>query len=365
MQKVCHVTSVHDALDDRIYYKECLTLSEAGYEVFMVAPGESFEKDGIQIVGCGEQPESRYKRISQFCKTVFQKAVNIDADVYHFHDPEMLKYAVKLSKTGKVVIFDSHEDVPAQILDKPWLPKFSRKFVSKSYSRLETKYVRQLAGVITATEYIQDKFKNRAKTTEAIKNYPKLDEIKKGELEFSKRNKTACYAGGISRIRGENIMVEALEPMDGYTLKLAGNCEDETLKNSNPNTLEYTGMLSREGVNDLYASSRVGICILLPTANYINSLPIKIFEYMAAGLPIIASDFPIWREIIREADSGILVNPEDISAIRKAIKHYIDNPAEAQETGDRGSRIAREKYNWSVEGQKLIEFYKSCLHGVQ
>ena len=120
-------------------------------------------------------------------------------------------------------------------------------------------------------------------------------------------------------------------------------------------------MLSREGVNDLYASSRVGICILLPTANYINSLPIKIFEYMAAGLPIIASDFPIWREIISEANSGILVEPEDISAIQTAIKYYIDNPDEAQETGERGSRIAREKYNWSVEGQKLIEFYKKLL----
>ena len=361
MQKVCHVTSVHDALDDRIYYKECLSLTEEGYQVFLVALGETFTKDGIQIIGCGEQPRSRVERFSKFCKKVFQKALNIDADVYHFHDPEMLKYAAKLAKMHKVVIFDSHEDVPAQILDKPWIPKRSRQFVSKVYKRLETKYVKELSGVITATEYIENKFKDRAKRTETIKNYPKLDEIIKDETAFAERDKAVCYAGGISHIRGEKIMVSAMEEMEGYSLKLAGNCDDETLKNSKPKNVEYLGVLSREGVNDLYASSRVGICVLLPTANYINSLPIKIFEYMAAGLPIIASDFPIWREIITEANSGVLVNPEDIVAIRDAIKYYIDHPVEAQETGERGYRVATGKYNWRVEGKKLVDFYKKLL----
>lgn len=361
MKTICHVTSVHEALDDRIYYKECLSLAEEGYKVFLVAPGESFIKDGIKIIGCGKQPTNRFERISKFCKVVFQMAKKIDADIYHFHDPEMLKYAVKLSRMNKIVIFDSHEDVPAQILDKPWLPKFSRRIVARVYRSLETKYVKQVSGVIAATEYIEKKFKDRAKKTETIKNYPKLDEIKKSKKAFVDREKVVCYAGGISRIRGEEIMVSAIETMEGYSLKLAGNCEDDTIKNSNRKNVEYLGMLTRDEVNDLYASSRVGICVLLPTANYINSLPIKIFEYMAAGLPIIASDFPTWREIIIETNSGILVSPEDIQSIRDAIKYYIDNPIEAQKTGERGCKAAIEKYNWKVEGQKLVRFYKNLI----
>lgn len=361
MQKVCHVTSVHDALDDRIFYKECLALSEAGYQVSLVAPGENIKKNGVNIIGCGERPKSRYQRATVFCKVVFEKAVEANADLYHFHDPEMLKYAAKLARMGKAVIFDSHEDVPSQILDKPWLPRFSRRFVSNTYKRFENKYVKNLSAVIAATEHIENKFKNRVPKTETIKNYPKLDEIKKSDTEFINRDKVACYAGGISRIRGERIMTSAVKELDGCTLKLAGRCEDEAIKSANPKNVEYLGMLDRQGVNDLYASSRVGVCILMPTANYINSLPIKIFEYMAAGLPIVASDFPGWREIIQEANSGLLVDPDDILGIRDAIKYFLNHPKEGQLAGERGCKLTKEKYNWHVEGQKLVAFYKELL----
>lgn len=359
MTKVCHVTSVHEPLDDRIFIKECVTLASNGFQVTLVAPGESFEKDGVKIVGCGERPENRIKRAISFDKIVFGKALAQDADIYHFHDPEMLKYAVKLVRHGKKVVFDSHEDVPAQIMDKPWIPKVFRPAVSSLYERYETRSVKELTAVVVATEFIEEKFRTRCRKTITICNYPKLDDIEFQKKPFSERSEQACYAGGISVIRGEKIMTDAMRPLYGYTLKLAGGCENDEIRSSSHPNVEYVGMLDRKGVNVLYGESRVGLSVLMPTANYVNSLPIKMFEYMAAGLPVIASDFPVWRKVIEQSQCGTLVSPDDIQNITETIKMYIDNPEMAQEEGKRGRASVIEKYNWEVEGSRLLDFYES------
>ena len=175
--------------------------------------------------------------------------------------------------------------------------------------------------------------------------------------EFAKRPQNVCYAGGISKIRGEEIMVNAIKNLKGYKLLLAGTCEDETIKKSLPQNVTYLGMLNRDGINELYSNSRVGICILLPIENYTHALPIKLFEYMAAGLPVIASNFPLWEEIIRESNCGNVVDPLDTKAIRKSIEYYIENPKEAQIMGENGRKTVIEKYNWANEGKLLVDFY--------
>jgi len=359
MTKVCHVTSVHEPIDDRIFIKECVTLANNGFQVTLVAPGVSFEKDGVKIVGCGERPENRVRRAISFDKVVFRKALAQNADIYHFHDPEMLKFAVKLVRHGKKVVFDSHEDVPAQIMDKPWIPKIFRPVVSSWYESYETRSVKELTAVVAATEFIEEKFRTRCRKTITICNYPKLDDIEFQKKPFSERSKQACYAGGISVIRGEKIMTDAMKPLGGYKLKLAGTCENDDIRNQSHPNVEYIGMLDRKGVNDLYAESRVGLSILMPTANYINSLPIKMFEYMAAGLPVIASDFPVWRKVIEQSQCGTLVSPDDIQKITETIKMYIDDPESAQEEGKMGRAAVIEKYNWEVEGTRLLDFYRS------
>ena len=325
--------------------------------MYLVAPGESKVMENVKIIGCGDCPDSRKERMGSFAKHVFKAALNVDADIYHFHDPEMLKYAVKLSKMGKKVIFDSHEDVPDQIQDKPWIPKPMRKPMAKAYTIYETQHVKKLAGVITSTDYIKSKFEGRARMVESIKNYPKLDDIIFQTNAFEDRARVACYVGGISTDRGETILLEAMKAMEGYELKFAGSTINREVKNTKPANVTYLGYLDRAGVNDLYANSRVGICVLRPTANYIRSLPIKMFEYMAAGLPIVASDFPVWRDIIGAENCGTTVAFDDIEGIRKAIKYYIDNPNEAQEAGKRGRKAVLEKYNWANEADKLIAFY--------
>ena len=225
MTKVCHMTSAHDALDDRIYLKECISLQKSGYEVYLVAEGENKISEGVHIVGAGPKPDGRIKRMTSFAKRVYGIAKELDCDIYHFHDPELLPYGLKLKKMGRKVIFDSHEDVAGQIEDKEWIPKFLRGMIASAYHAYETHVSKRIDVVVTATPHIGDLFKNRAKEVVVINNFPKLDDIEFSNIPFEERENIVCYAGGISKIRGMDVMIESVKGLDA-TLMLAGPCDE-------------------------------------------------------------------------------------------------------------------------------------------
>lgn len=221
MVTVCHVTNAHGEEDDRIFLKECISLANNGYDVYLVERGNTYDKDGVHIIGLGLIPENRLKRMIIGGKRAYQKAMEINADVYQIHDPELLPYALKMKKQGKIVLFDSHEDVPAQIIDKYWIPKIFRYLTAKLYKSYETHVVKRIDAVVAATPHIAEQFVGRAKKIEVINNYPKLDDIKYHERPFAERETIICYAGGIDEIRGEKIMIEAMRDING-TMIIAG-----------------------------------------------------------------------------------------------------------------------------------------------
>ena len=224
MIRVCHVTSAHGKEDDRIFLKECISLAKNGYEVYLVERGETYDKDGVHIIGLGDIPDGRIKRMSGGAKKAYVNALELNADVYHLHDPELLPYTLKLKRKGKTVFFDSHEDVPAQIIDKTWIPKPLRHAIAVLYKRYETHVTRQIDAVIAATPHIAEQFSGRANNIVVINNYPRLDDIQFQEKPFSEREQIVCYAGGIDELRGESIMVEAMKSGEN-TLIIAGDHE--------------------------------------------------------------------------------------------------------------------------------------------
>ena len=121
------------------------------------------------------------------------------------------------------------------------------------------------------------------------------------------------------------------------------------------------GFLDRAGVRDVLGRSMAGLVTLHPVINYIDALPVKMFEYMSAGIPVIASDFPLWREIIAGNDCGLLVDPLNPAAIAEAIDTLVSNPTMAQRMGENGRRAVEERYNWGIEEQKLMAFYERIL----
>ncbi len=351
--KICHVTCVHPSYDARIFYKECLSLAQAGHEVYLVAKGESREEEGIHVIGIGEEPSNRIQRMILFSKKAYLKAMEIECDIYHLHDPELLPYAKKIKRSGKKVVFDSHEDVAEQIYDKEWIPLIIRKIVSKLYHLYETSVVKRLDAVIAATPYIGELFCNRARKIAIVNNYPKLDEIEYHTNPFIEREAIVCFAGSIDELYGHSIMLKAMENIQA-TLLIAGDHNIETTKN-----IKYLGRLDRKEINDLYGRAVAGLCFNLPRGNFINSQPTKMFEYMAAGLPVICSDFPHWKEIIEQSEAGICVDSNDVQKIKDAIDLLLSNRRYANLLSLNGRKAAEEKYNWNVEKKSLYELYEN------
>lgn len=354
-KKICHFTSAHDPFDDRIFLKECTSLADAGNEVYLVAKGTSCEKNGVHLIGCGDV-SGRIRRFLFFAGKVYREAKKLDCDIYHFHDPDLLPYGLKLKKAGKTVIFDSHEDVPAQILDKYWIPSFLRGLISKLYKRYETHVVNKLDVVVAATQHIAAIFKGRAKEVIIINNYPRLDDIVYKDIAFSEREDIVCYVGGISEIRGEKIMLEAIKGVKA-DLVIAGY-HDKVSFSHGMGSVKYIGMLTRDKVNELYQKAKMGLCLLLPAANNIDAMPAKLFEYMAAGIPFIATDFPGWKKIAEESQAGVCVNLNDVDQITGTIKALLNDPIKAREMGRKGRSYVTTRCNWSNEEAKLIDLYK-------
>lgn len=360
--KVCHITSVHAESDTRIFFKECVSLAEAGFEVHFVVPNAiSRIEKGVHIHGVELAATSRLQRMRQMTKMVYQKALSIDAKIYHFHDPELLPYGLKLSKKGKKVIYDAHEDVPRQILGKYWIPGFVRPLLSKAFEWYEDYVAKRMSHVVVSTPTIEKRFVKVNPKSTAICNYPILSENTTIPIWENRKNEV-CYIGGLNEIRGIKELVQSLEHAPNMTLHLAGNFSpaefrDELKQLPKWNQVKEYGYLDRAGVVNLLNNVKIGMVTLYPQVNYLDSLPIKLYEYMLAEMPVIASDFPLWKEIIAECDCGLTVNPKDPAAIAEAYKQILLDDDRAREMGKNGRKAVLERFNWGIEKDKLIAIY--------
>lgn len=363
MKKVCHLTSVHPRYDTRIFVKECESLSKQGFDVsLIVADGNGDEtKNNIKIYDIGKE-NSRIKRMLNSPKKVYKKALEIDAEIYHFHDPELIKTGIKLLKKGKKVIYDVHEDVPRQILSKPYLKSFLKPLFSSIFERFENRNAEKFSHIVTATDFITERFLKINKKTSSIKNYPKVEELKI-EQNWQEKTNTVCYVGSISKVRGISEIVDAME-FTNAKLNLAGLFNDKNLeaevkaKKGWKKVIEH-GFANRNQIKQILTDSKVGLVTLYTTINYKYALPVKMFEYMLAGIPVIASDIPLWKKIVENANCGLCVNPYSPTEISDAINTLIYDNNLSQKMGKNGQKAVLEKYNWEMEEAKLIEIYKN------
>lgn len=367
MKSIVHLTTAHPRDDTRIFHKQCKSISNIGYETHLVVAdglGNSVI-DNVSVHDVGKQP-TRFSRMVFSTMKVYKLALKLQGDIYHLHDPELIIVGLLLKYQGFKVVFDSHEDVPVQILSKSYLPKNLRKIIAIFYSRFEKFALKKFDGIVVATPTIFEKLQNYNDNIIELKNYPILEEVNHSS-DWKNKNEEICYVGAISINRGACEMIAALNCMKGdLKLNLVGDFVDnqlhERLKSHRKwSSVNYHGRLDRRGVLSILNRSMIGLAVLHPTKNYIDAFPIKVFEYMAAGIPIIVSDFPILKNIVNKSNCGIAVDPLDPETIAKHIGDLLVNKDKAKSMGENGRKAVLEEFNWEKEKIKIRPFYKVVL----
>jgi len=371
---ICHLTSVHPAADIRIFHKECQSLLSAGYQTHLTVCGsQQIHEAGIQIHVAMEHVNGRFQRFSQALWKMAKKAVEVDADIYHFHDPELIAVALYLKRLGKIVIYDVHEDYPKQVMSKEWIAPFLRRPVSVLVDLVEMYACQKLDAIVAATDSIAHRFKSVHPNVVLVRNFPMLQEfpllVEDSDLFNSSTDidYDLCYIGVLSFQRGLGEMVNAARKLN-LRLVLAGpfstQQEQQYVENlSADSSVDYLGILSRPDVAQLLRRSRIGMTVLNASPNHMEAYPTKLFEYMAAGLPVIASDFPLWRDIVERNCCGICVDPQSLQSLESAIKTILGDEKKAQLMGSNGRQLVQQKFSWNTERIKLIDLYDKLASG--
>lgn len=368
-KRVVHLTSVHHRSDTRVFEKECRSLAQAGYDVHLVvADSKGDSVDGGVTVHDVRKGRGRIDRMTGTVTRVYRRARELRASLYHLHDPELIPIGLMLKRQGGKVVFDCHEDVPLQLLSKPYLAPVLRKPISLLYAAFERLLCPHFDALVTATPAIAAKLQRVNTTISLVRNYPLVDGIIRRESTAQKTPPKLIYVGSISSIRGIREMIRALELLKGeVTLDLAGSFADEALHRemkAHPGWqwVNEQGWQSRDAVTSTMSQAMAGLVLFHPEPNHVEALPNKLFEYMSAGIPVIASDVELWRKIIERGKCGICVDPLDPAAIADAVRYLIKNPGTCDTYGQNGQTAVAEEYNWANEARELLQLYENLLN---
>lgn len=392
--KVAHLTSHHNILDNRLFYRECSSLAAAGYEVVLIAQHDRDEvKDGVCILAVPRY-RNRFERVIVTTTRVVWRALRERPAIFHFHDPELILWGLFLRLLGKKVIYDVHEDFTQAAGVRPWVPGALRPLL-ELFTDFTAWLAHKTMTIVIAERYYERRFPGATK----VLNYPHLERslaLQAIERRPEARPETIrlLYIGNVTWSRGAFIHAELARRLPGCEILISGSCSadvaaeirarsgDATLgivapdgsiawekRSSEP--AETVSTLILDGVGFYVPHERMlaalreewtaGIAVFPHTEHYYEKELTKFFEYMAAGLPVILSNFPNWRALIEAPKAGLYVDPTDWDAIVAAVEWLQAHPQEAIEMGRNGRRAVQERFNWQSQADELLKLYGSLL----
>jgi glycosyltransferase involved in cell wall biosynthesis len=375
--KICFLSFSHPYDYTRIYQMEARSLAESGFEVIIVAPGgrERFAFEGVRI-----ELYPRLKgilgRVIRFGQ-IFYKALIIDAEFYHCNEVEswLVGVVLKLWRRDKIVVFDVKECYSSRF-DESHVPKWIKPiakplllFFFQYLPRWTDFFIFAKRGAAIDFSHLNPEKCAYIYHYGLLRMHPNLsDEWNSAVQKSHKIKKVAIHIGGISRARGWPQLLHALALMQNKNLEVL--CFGNVLEGKNVLTVEATrqGFAHRvhlckqvpyERVFEHIRGADVGLMLYQPDIkNHVYASPMKMWDYMLAGLPFIGPNFAVEvAPIVEELNCGLLIDTSSPTEIAKALDWICENPAKAVEMGQRGRKGVIEKYNWESEAEKLISIY--------
>lgn len=374
MKRVTILSSVHIALDNRVFYREARSLKLAGYDVTLIAVHSRDEvKDGVRIIGLPRVP--RWQRPLLWL-TLLRKALMTNADIYHFHDPELLFVTPWLRLlTGKPTVYDVHEVYADFIRVKDYMPAWLRYPIAWIFRWLEPLLARLQSGLIFADDQIAADFQNIDCPKATVFNFPAqsfIEEAVRVTDAMGQRQPIILHLGAHKRSRGTHLMIEAFHlvlcKFPAAQLLLVGpftppELEQEMRSDIAARGIEdavtITGRVPFEEVGDCLKKAVVGWVPWHPVPKNQKNIPTKLFEYMAYGVPVVSSDLSSIQPFVQEGENGYLVTADDPQAHAEAILKLLCDPRAASTMGRTGQDMVQKRYNWGLESQKLLALYNS------
>lgn len=366
--QICHLTSVHRAYDTRIFYKECRSLAQV-YQVSLIAPAARSElKEGVQIIALRPY-KSRLLRFLLTDTLLLLKALLLNATVYHLHDPELLPHGLLLKLLGKKVIYDVHENVHADLAEKSWLPA---KGLFQAFYRLCEKMAFSSMHFVLAEKSYEAFYKNKAKHYTIVQNFAPLELLAPLKVNIHKVSHKVLMVGMLSARRGMDKLIEAVYLLKERGIRIEAVCVGplndalQQILDASPYYQDvkeqfiFTGTKSLPDAYVYAAECFAGIALPEDLPNHRKSYPTKMFEYMAVGLPVICSNFPLYKEIIEQYDCGLTVNPASATALAEAMERLYTDKNLAAIQGRNAAEAARH-FDWRKEEKKLLTFYREIL----
>lgn len=367
---LCHFSTAHTQLKSRSFHRQFLPLAAAGFRVRYISPaGDTGTSGGIEFVTLRKRKSLLARFLSS--EPLVRKLLQQRASVYHFQDPELLPTALLLKLAfRKRVVYDAYEDFPSMAFDKESIPKALRSSSAKLVRAIEKLAACCFDGVITADPGTLRRLAHTGRSRKLVfYNFPNLDFFPQPGPQPKPFD--VVYRGGLSERAGTFLLLDAAAALARQGLRirvlLIGYFDNAAAENTLrrriraldlDSGIEIQGRIGHEQMAAALSQARIGVSPLCATPKFLLNIPVKIFEYWACGLPVIASNLPPIRPFFRNTQAGLLFPPGDAQELALSIRWMLDHPCTAERMGCRGRTAIVERFNNRNETQKLARF---CL----
>ena len=370
--KICQVTSMHDWDDDRIYQRACLGLAQLNHEVHLVAQRNDKQPENSPVHFHWITPRTGGRRRILSSKEAVKLAITVGADIYHFHDPDLLPHVVKIKKAlpNAKVIYDIHENYVSRFDSRGILSAFGGQFRS-----FEQSIINKIDGATVVSESMKDLFQKVTKPIEVVRNSVDVSRLMSLDLsDDSKFDVPTIYTSGsnsharqcLQSVQAMGYMSKEVNYQMMFVGKYLGGIENELeVQAKSDNTfdkLKLEGMLPWAENFKRTKKASIGCVFYEDNANNRVGIPNRIFEYMFCGLPIVATNFPELVNVVEKAQCGILVDSSKPEEIAKAFTFLLKNPQEAVEMGKRGKEAINNEFGYHNDLKRMETFYSKLLN---